>query len=170
MTIPWMLRQAMFAPAASEGVIPLTVIDRPGFDDPIRLTSHAGILSYDPYREGVTHDGDEYRRAVVSLPRFPDDIPGATPTLPVVLSTLTEDDLARLATEGSVNDIVVTQTHVALSDPETIVVEFPAMLVRAAIATFASKSVALSLSFGRRRNEPGNALRFTPDMFGALPF
>ena len=172
MSLAYFMLKELFAPRTAEGMIGLTEIAHPAWDDPILLTNHAGILSYDPLVHGVTHLGDDYLYAVVSPMRRPDDVPGGqSATLPIVFSTLTDDDFASLALDdNSLNDLIVTQKLVWLNSPDDIVEETPEMVVRSAVASLATNTVALVLAFGRRENEPANQLSFEPSQFGALPF
>lgn len=166
--IPHFVRAAMLSPESSEGIAALFIINQAGWDAPYRFTSAEGeLFDYtDPsLRSGITHGGDQYDYAVVKSAR-PDDVPGQAAELPLVIENVVQD-LAYLAKQ-SCNALVVTLKHVALSDPDSVVEEFPPFKVLSVTTDLETNTVAFSLTLDPIENEPANMLKFSPDQFGGL--
>lgn len=165
--IPNAIREAMFKPASDDGVIAIWEINRPAWLTPLRYTSHEGDepLSYYPLRTGVTHGGNEYLFAAVAGKR-PDDRPGQLATIPLTIENANED-LGALSKQ-SVNDLTISLKHVAISDPDSIIEEFPVFAVIQCLADFDANTVQFSLTLDTVENEPSTTVRFTPDQFGGL--
>lgn len=156
-------RQALYAQESDEVAVCLITVTHPELADPIRLsTDPTTMLSTDPLLYGTKSRGDDYSFVPINVM-----IPEEGEEAPVAALEIDNTDLGLITAIRSVTQAASVKIEIVLaSDPDTVEIEYPAMMV--SHVDYDAQTIRFSLAIDSLATEPFPGTAYIPSMFPSL--